>query len=365
MFFENPNSDMLLSAIRQLKNLNHKNALILVGEECKISPQEIVSSFNHHNLNLVGGIFPKVIFNKEISSKGMIIKEVDMEVFPIYFETPDHFSEQFSDYQDNKFTTAFTLTAGFSSAVADHLRTLYTHLGNEVDFFGGGVGRTIENPDGILFNNDGIYQKGTIVVFFNSKTKMYAKHGWTKSEGPFIVTKASKNLILELNWENAFEVYQKCLKESKNINITKENFVSYSMDYPFGIYKEGREYIVRDPIKLSDKGYLTCVGNIPENSLVDLLSMKHDELKKLPKELVENCKFEGDNHPDILLFDCISRVNHLKENFSVELNGIYSELKNIYPSKDLEGALSVGEIFSNGEGYLEFLNKSIVLGCYY
>jgi hypothetical protein len=116
---------------------------------------------------------------------------------------------------------------------------------------------------------------------------------------------------------------------------------------------------------VNDDGYITCVGNIPENSLVDILSIEEDQLHEIPGKMISNCLKKTKNTPITVMFSCISRVTHLQERFDEELAAFNTELTKHFPESDLEGALSIGEIYSSGKGYLELLNKSIVLGLAY
>ena len=362
MYIEDPNLEDLLLSKEHLSVSNQDFLLLMIGEECEIPLKCIVDALNAEKINFVGGIFPKVISNQKTSSKGIVIKKIKGEIVSIHFNSSDSFASQFSDYTHCDFVTVYTLTSGLSLEISDHLMTLYTHLGNDVKFLGGGVGRSSRVESELLISNDGIFHKGTIVVLTKNNTAISAMHGWKKLIGPFIVTKANNHIIEELNWENAFEVYNRCLKQSQNIDLDINNFNSYSIHFPFGIHKEDREYIVRDPIEVNEDGFITCVGNIPENSLVDLLSIKIEDLKKIPETMVRDCSKQKFEPNDVILFDCISRANHLNENFLIELNGFTTEIKKKNPDIDLEGALSIGEIYSSGDGYLELLNKSVVLG---
>jgi hypothetical protein len=65
------------------------------------------------------------------------------------------------------------------------------------------------------------------------------------------------------------------------------------------------------------------------------------------------------------MVDCISRVLYLDNDFSNELNTVKKQLKLKQESLDLEGVLSLGEISSMEGGFLEFLNKTIVVGAFH
>jgi hypothetical protein len=63
----------------------------------------------------------------------------------------------------------------------------------------------------------------------------------------------------------------------------------------------------------------------------------------------------------VLLFDCISRALFLGDDFSKELESIGN---NLYKKDAFFGALTIGEICSNPNGQVKFLNKSTVLAAF-
>ena len=139
-------------------------------------------------------------------------------------------------------------------------------------------------------------------------------------------------------------------------------FFDIAKAYPFGLLSEGSEDIVRDPISTNDKGALICVGEVPENSVLNILKGEEKTLLEASREAALKALQELDS-PNVtpLLVDCISRSLFLGKNFPKEL----MEIKKLLGEKDLPkaaGVLSLGEISSCGDGFLEFFNKTIVLG---
>ncbi len=73
----------------------------------------------------------------------------------------------------------------------------------------------------------------------------------------------------------------------------------------------------------------------------------------------------GKNITHCLVADCISRVLFLENKFSNELKTVKRQLMTIDQALVPVGVLTLGEISSYGEGYLEFFNKTIVVGVFY
>ncbi|MFN2343877.1 MAG: hypothetical protein ABR542_10995, partial [Desulfonatronovibrio sp.] len=66
--------------------------------------------------------------------------------------------------------------------------------------------------------------------------------------------------------------------------------------------------------------------------------------------------FSGDlNKSSMILIDCISRVLFMENDFSMELSAVDDRALTF-------GALTLGEIANTGDSYLEFYNKTAVVG---
>jgi hypothetical protein len=107
---------------------------------------------------------------------------------------------------------------------------------------------------------------------------------------------------------------------------------------------------------------MVLVGDIPQNSTINILKGKEDNLIKssgiATKKAMEQLD-SNDEEYSVIVFDCISRAIFLGDRFVEEL----SEMKkHINPSKNLFGALTLGEIANNGDEYITFYNKTCVTG---
>lgn len=139
----------------------------------------------------------------------------------------------------------------------------------------------------------------------------------------------------------------------KNLKIIF--FFDLAKSYPFGIAKLDAESIVRNPLLTGEDSSLICVGAITEGSFVDILTGDKSSLITAARHALISAK-ESCNSKTILFMDCISRVLFLDNDFKYELNAVNDE--NI----PLIGALTLGEIANSGKDYLEFYNKTAVIG---
>jgi hypothetical protein len=159
-----------------------------------------------------------------------------------------------------------------------------------------------------------------------------------------------------LDHRPAFELYKEVVDTFSPVPIEESNFFDVAKSFPFGINTINDEKIVRDPIMLSGKD-LICVGNVAVGSYVDILQGHSINLIDAAKEASQLSSKGVDFDVEFMLFiDCISRVLFLEEEFDRELEAVYEK------EIPLIGALTFGEIANNGHDYLEFYNKTAVVG---
>ena len=186
--------------------------------------------------------------------------------------------------------------------------------------------------------------------------------GWEYLEGPFLTTNSQKNVLKTLNFKNAFEVYKEVVEKDSGMKFEDDNFFDIAKSYPLGIIKYDKEIVVRDPILIDKNNNMVLVGDIPHHSTINILKGKAENLIKSSGNAIKKAMEQLDceqNENSVILFDCISRSIFLGDNFVKELEEIEKQMK---PSKNLFGALTLGEIVNNGNEYITFYNKTCVIG---
>ncbi len=344
---------------------NNRTALLFVAENTAILIEDLILQLNHKNVDFAGGIFPKVIYQDTVYEEGIVVNFIENVLFSFVIENLDQ--KQFIlpkiQLEENKSYCTFTFVDGLTGNISNYLSELYRTLGTSSIYFGGGAGSLTLEQKPCLFDNSGFYMNAALSLIYESEVSIGVKHGWKKIEGPLIATKTEKNVIQEINWRNAFEVYKEIVENDCNKEINEDNFFSIAKAYPFGIVKENSECVVRDPIATNEKGELICVGEVLNNTVLDILHGKEKNLISSATEAAKLTTEKAENPTVGIIIDCISRVLFLEENFQQELNTIIQELKGKNDQMIISGALTLGEI-SSYNGYLEFFNKTIVVGLF-
>lgn len=369
MYISNDKLNQIKNLVSDLKISDNEILLLMIGEESTLDFNWLIEELNSLGISFMGGIFPGIIHGKNDFKDGAILKVLPTNSKPIIITGLENNDFEISQLlEDLKFdptkSTLFTFIDGLTSNVATYLQKLYHHYGNAVKYIGAGAGSLSLVQQPCIFSNEGIFQDAAIICPINLKVNIGVKHGWEKLDGPIVATRTEKNVIHELNWKNAFEVYKEVAEKDSGITFNDENFFDIAKCYPFGIFREDQEDLVRDPISVDENGSLICVGEVPENTVLYILKGNNDALIQSAKTAIESSVANLTNEiKHTIIIDCISRTLFLEEEFPKELKAISEAMPISNETESLpQGILSLGEISSSQNGYLEFYNKTLVIG---
>ncbi len=353
--------------LKNIKTLNDKeevkSILLMVADESSHLKEDLSSHLKSFDKNLFGGFFPRLVMNDQTLETGTL-------VIGLPFETTTHrvddLSKSVGDLDSklqkiekslSKTKSIFVYVDGLSSEIGPFIEAVYSNLGSDYNYMGGGAGSLSFKPSPCIITNEGIFQDCALLVETTQEVGVGVSHGWEKVAGPFRVTESEKNKIISLDWEPAFDVYKKIVEKKSGQKISSENFFEVAKAFPFGINRLDSEVVVRDPILLEDQS-LVCVGDVPENEYVNILMGSELSLINAASTATQNAMslVTGNKSNPVLVMDCISRALFLGDNFKNELQAIKAD------QSVLAGALCLGEIANNGNSYLEFFNKTCVVG---
>jgi len=368
----------VVSAVECLRLKQHQSLGIFFGEENHPDLEELVGKLNQLGISFFGGIFPGLVHDEKSYSSGVLLTPFNTLTEPVIIPNAGHGPEViptiFSDLAlENPEEIAFlVLVDGLYSRIGSFLKDLYHIVGPEVQYFGGGAGSLSLVSRPCLFNSKGVFQDAALVVCVQKAINFGVKHGWEILRGGLVASQTQGNRLQEINWENAFSVYQSIVEEDSINSFESDNFFEIAKGYPFGLLREGSEHIIRDPIARNEEGELICVADIPENASVAIMKGEPQNLINAAREAAEIClqskggaeRFEYKNDFEIWVIDCISRAIYLEDRFKEELNAVADIARQNGTTKPLKGILTLGEISSSGNGTVEFLNKTIVVGAF-
>ncbi len=367
MYLAQPTIDKVVKTVQELAPQENETILLLFAEQDSNDFDALVKALNKINISFMGGLFPGIIYGNKHYKEGCVIKKLPAIIKPDIIDLKDgkvripNLMKQIEAH-DTKLTV-LTLVDGLTASISPYLKSLFNVYGNSVSFIGGGAGSLSLVQQECVFTNKGVFQDAAIFCLLDLSISLGVRHGWQHLHGPIVATKTNGNTIEQLNWQNAFEVYKSVVEADAGVQFNEENFFDIAKGYPFGISKQDNEDIIRDPIAVSKEGHLLCVGEVPENTVLHIMKGESQSLIESAKLAVNDCKDQlTKNIQHTFVVDCISRILFLEEEFDNELNAITDTLGETSQEAQPMGVLSLGEISSYGNGFIEFYNKTLVIG---
>ncbi len=343
--------------------------LILACNDNNFTEQQINPLITQFNMPIFGGIYPKLIYKNQVLSIGSIIigfqqaVEVSLVSQLSTLSTDEQIEQVIEEtlFNQSKLTSNDSFLMFYDALINNiepFIDCLFGCLDHHISIIGGGAGNLdfIQKP--CVFTNEGVLSDVVQLVSLKSTLVTGATHGWQTLQGPFLVSESEKQTVMSLNYSPAFNVYKEAIESTSEHIFHDDNFFDIAKNFPLGIEDLNNQLVVRDPI-LTHDGYIQCVGSIPVNSMVYLLKGSIDTLIASAKQAaITATKKVDDDFSTTMVFDCISRVLYMEDDYSQELDLIAEQCS----GQALIGVLSLGEIANNQSGAIKLLNKSTVIG---
>ncbi|RLL54024.1 hypothetical protein D8Y20_03755 [Mariprofundus sp. EBB-1] len=346
-------------------------AVIFLSEKHADNVPDLIKRLKALKVPFIGGLFPALIHGEKAYHSGAIINVFPSAHAPIVvtgldqdnYTAPDltELLEANSSSQATAIIFMDAMTVNNTALLSD----LFHHVGNRLHFFGGGTGYSDLQHRPSVFTRDGFIKDAAVIAFTGLTSTIGVRHGWQRiSEEPLIATRSHKNTVFELNWEPAFDIYKASVQEHGQTDITTgADFHAKASLFPLGLFREGQEDVVRDPIALQESGHIQFVSSVPENSVMHLLHGNSASLIEAASMAVDDCQWDKHKQAShCLIIDCYSRTLALGDAFDTELQAVSRRLKEHGQHCLPEGAVTLGEISSYGDDYLELFNKTVVIG---
>lgn len=346
-----------------------RSLLILACNDNHFTEQQINPLITRCTLPIFGGIYPKLIYKNQMMQKGSIIigfqqvTEVSLITQLSTLATDDQLEQAIEEtlLNQSQLTNNDSFLMFYDALINNiepFINCLFGCLEHHISIIGGGAGNLEFKQKSCVFTNQGLLSDVIQLVSLKSKIITGATHGWQILQGPFLVSEAEKQTVKSLNYSPAFNIYKEAIESVSNHTFNDDNFFDIAKHFPLGIEDINNQLVVRDPI-LTHDGYIQCVGSIPVNSMVYLLKGSIDTLIASAKQAaIAATNKVDDDFSATMVFDCISRVLYMEDDFNQELDLIAEQCS----EQIFFGVLSLGEIANNQSGAIKLLNKSTVIG---
>lgn len=362
---ETGGAEALSALLRQLDaDATVQSILVLTSDADGYTPDSCDALLHALTKPVFGGSFPQILHGRARMESGIVAVGLPWVVQATLIEGLSDTAADFDAALEAAYAepfaggTLFAFVDGFSTRISALIAALYNHFGLEINYIGGGGGSLTLKQKPCVFSNQGLQQNVAVLALAKHKIGVGVAHGWESISEAFKVTGASGNIIHTLDWKPAFEVYKSVVDRHAGGDLNREDFFATAKAYPFGISKLGAEVVVRDPLMVQGDA-LVCVGEVPQGAFVHILNGNPGSLVAAATRARNLAREGGETRaaPEMQLFvDCISRVLFLEEGFQQELDAVADD------ALPMVGVLSIGEIANSGRDYLEFYNKTAVVG---
>ena len=338
-----------LEEFLKYQDLKEKMYLLLVSENCDFNHETI----KNLNVNCYGAIFPEIIFEGQHYKDGLVAIEISIE--PILVDNMENKIED--EQRFNSIKSMLLFVDGLSPFIDPFLVSLFESTNEECKIFGGGAGKLTLRQERVIFTPEHITQNSALIIPLAKDLEVGVSHGWEYLEGPFVATSSDNNVLEHIDYECAFDVYKRIVEKDSGLKFSKDNFFELAKSYPLGIVSYNGEVIVRDPIARDGKS-LILVGVIPQNSVIQVLKGDKSKLIEAAKLAAINAMENKKELEIAIMIDCISRVLFLEDSFIKEIDSV----RDIIGDLPLVGALTLGEVANKSDRYIDFYNKTCVVG---
>ncbi len=312
---------------------------------------------------LIGGVFPTVIYGGRAYQRGSVVLafrgRMAVRTVPGLSAGGAGTERALAELEEQSASsqTMMVFVDGFVPRVTPFMNSLFDVFGLEINYIGGGAGCLEADGQPCLLSGEGMRADAAVMALVEIACGIGVAHGWHPMSEPMQATAAEGNLLKELEFRTALEVYAEAVARQSGPSIQGDGFLSGSRRHPFGLARMDREMIVRDPLRVTPEGAIVCAGEIPQDCYLSVMSGDEDSLLDAAQRAAAMAvaALPGGKPAAFLLMDCISRRQFLAGRFAEEL------VRMAPGGLPSAGACTIGEIANSGAEFLEFYNKTAVV----
>lgn len=323
---------------------------------------------NQQALPLLGAVFPALVTDKGLQTDGIWLMRLD--TMPPHFLLGDlpgdptaaltRLRTESGDMMRDTAQTGRTLFLVFDSmlpCIGSLMTALCADLSEQLRCWGVNAGSETFQPMPCLFDNRQCVGKGVLAWAADTPEAAALSHGYPVSKALLKATATHLNCIDFIDGRPALAVYQDIVLAEYGIALTRENFYTYGVHFPFGVIT-ALDVLVRIPVGLTDDGAIYCVGDVPPNSSLRVLRAPPLDSSNCVTQLSAQVGSTAANRP-LTAFYCAGRRMHFGSDTTLEL----AQLARNCQASGLNGALTLGEldtVDTQGLLFPRFHNAAIV-----
>lgn len=232
----------------------------------------------------------------------------------------------------------------------------YLQLDGRMRLLGVNAGSESFGPMPCLFDARRCIAGGVLGVLLPEAMRAALGLQPTSGNELYTVTASAANRVASINGRPAFDVYRELVGRDHGVELSADNFYRHAVHYPLMVLRGDNQMLYRIPVRLEDDGAITCIGEIPQYSLLSVVkSPAPGQMQCVPMlgQALQPQPAAG----QLVVFYCAGRRQYMGEAYRDELRQLQQELQPAVQA----GALTLGEIGNtNSWGYPLFYNGALV-----
>jgi signal transduction histidine kinase len=274
-------------------------------------------------------------------------------------------STHFTNISNNSYNTALTLISKFDTSTKpkvaisfadglningeEYINAFYDY-DKELTIAGGLAGDNAKFIGTIVFTQEKVVVNGAVVaLLFNDNLQISTKasFGWESIGKSMTITKATQNIVYEIDGIKAVDIYAKYLGKDISLLLPKTG-----IEFPLIIEKDGIS-IPRAVVGKNDDGSLVFAGNLNVGDIVKFGYGNIDSIISYGINIYKDLDIH--NSESIFVYSCMARKALMQNNIKEEL----TPLLNISP---ISGFFTYGEFYCDKKSLKnELLNQTMTI----
>ncbi|MFT3841686.1 MAG: FIST N-terminal domain-containing protein [Myxococcaceae bacterium] len=238
--------------------------------------------------------------------------------------------------KDRPHRTAILLLDPLSGNGEEAALIASTVLGPTVRLAGGAAGDDLKFARTLVACGNQVAHDAVVVAVIASKRPLGigVNHGHKPLSRPLTVTRASGNVVHELDGRPAFEVWKDEVRSAAAANgvkiddVAAKDIGAHLLRYELGMIAGPKDYKIRAPLSVGEGGAVSFACGIPEGAVVRVTSSAEADQITSARAAAERARkgLGGAKVAGALVFDCICRNLILGSKFADAVNEIHQGL---------------------------------------
>ncbi len=365
MIFDNTGTpDGLETSIKQcLSDYNATGVLIFACDANGFTPANIDPILTKIPVPALGGIFPAIFQGTKLHEKGTMVVALPSEPGIQVIDGLSSDCDDFDDSLDESLIgdagkTMFVIADAMATRVSTLLSSLFNVFGLGVNYLGGCAGSFSIEAKPCVLTNRGLLGDVAVLGVLPVVSGIGVSHGMKSVSGPHKITSVRQNTICTLDWKPAKDRFIEIVNEIEPLTKGRDTF-PVSKEFCIAVNRIGDEKVVRELIKAYPDGSILFYPEVKEGDFVDVMRASAQSTIQAAQTALKRAKeaYRGEKpYKSVFCFDCAGRWKFLGEKFDGELEAVQDT------ACEVLGAITMGEIANSGYDFLEYYNRTCVIG---